>query len=208
MGVNIYSLRIGETVDVLIHDRFFRLGLLSLKGKLTDFDLDIQRQTELEALIGMSGKSSLDSPEAVLLAAPLDFANGKGHPVLGWDRGRILTNDQDWSFLPFLGYAVRQKPDGWVMHSELDGDLKPMTGQQAVEKGLLTPEGRLALHVQPRVIECRGVRQVAPSFYAADCILTNGERHEIFLKSDKVSPMAEGFLGKSVDEVVLWTGQD
>ncbi len=73
MGVNIYSLRISETVPVTIQDWVVQLGLLSLKGKLTEFDLDEQRQNELNALAGLNGSGGLHFSEAVLLASPIDF---------------------------------------------------------------------------------------------------------------------------------------
>jgi len=118
--------------------------------------------------------------------------------MLGWETGRLMTQDLNWDHMPQLGWAVFS-PDGPpVLHEEADGSLVPVSDARAHDLGILGPDGRLAEQRLPTIAECLSVSEITAGHYCADCILDNGRHAEILGESESGDlPDTSWFAGRT-----------
>lgn len=180
MGVQLYLLDRRPTT-LVVGGSFHEIGTLRRFWKATELDDD--RTAEIDA--ARSRIRQKPAPVAVMLNDVIETAleieparTVPAHLVLGWDADRVSVADLDWEHLPILGYAVRDIGTGrYVLHEAgegKDGLLRAVTRDCALDRGLLTVDGQLARHGQPRITACHGVTPFIETYAEADCLLADG----------------------------------
>jgi hypothetical protein len=198
MGVNTFLLD-RRTATLLIGASKHTVGTLRRFFKLTE--LDEERGAELDAAASIT-----PSPAAALLVdiSELPLASEPDRPVavhlvLGWDDGRGSVTDFGWDYLPRLGYAVRDRAGGnYTLYEERSGLLHAIDDRRAFELGLLSANGELIRHGQPRITACRSVTPyIIPGYAEADCTFDSGTGDKLLIVTpDNQLPPEDWFIGK------------
>jgi len=187
MGVQIYFLSGRARRQVRIGSGVHRVGLLTRGWKVTETGMRGDRIAEVAARGDAQQARRTATPRAVLVEGAVGAGAGgrtEALRMLGWETGRLMTQDLNWDHMPQLGWAVFS-PDGPpVLHEEADGSLVPVSDARAHDLGILGPDGRLAEQRLPTIAECLSVSEITAGHYCADCILDNGRHAEILGESE------------------------
>jgi hypothetical protein len=159
----------------------------------------------LSRLRGPSGAEAMEqtlryTPPAVIVEDPMTFGDSRvrAFRVLGWDRGREVTQDLDWDHLPCLGYAVPDQGGGFTLHELVDQVLVPVSQVRAGELGILTSRGQVARTELPVIAQCDDVKRMAMDYYKAICRFQDGRTGIVLGKSEHgTMPEPGWFVGRN-----------
>jgi hypothetical protein len=200
MGVDIYSLQPGVRRHVLIGGATYEVGFIGRLWKVTETGLRPDRIDTVEALEDVQAARTAVTPPVMMVDGHYSFGEQReilAFMLLGWDSGRVRTQDYDWDHLPTLGWAVDTPEGGLVVHEEIEGQLLPMSRERATKLGILTPDGQLAEHRLPVIAECLSIESLGATFYAAECRLEDGRTVSVSGESESGElPDATWFAGR------------
>lgn len=201
MGVVVHRLKMGTTCQIRIGRSTHVIGVIGRLWKLTDTGLRERRADQMDRMYEAERRRRLPTPKAVMVEGPSQLGPGlslRAHLVLGWDEGRLKTQDYDWDHLPTLGYA-KPGPDGDLVLHELVGDhLAPMTEARAKQLDILDKHGELVRRGQPTIVDCRSVESMGGTYYSADCEFSDGRSGTVVGESESGDlPAAEWLVGRT-----------
>lgn len=209
MGVDIYWLQPGTEREIRIGGGVHTAGVIRRLWKMTETGLLPSRIEAVETLKDAQHARKLLTPRAVVVDNPTLFGGQdelEAYQVLGWDAGRVKTQDLDWDHLPTLGWAIDSGCGPLVLHEEVSGRLVPMIEARALELGILRPDGQLAEHHLPTIIECRSIRDMGEGYYDADCTLDSGQAAHVLGESEGGElPDATWFVGRNTGEAARYS---
>jgi hypothetical protein len=210
MGVLIYlldtrkvKLRIGALVKSIGTLRSFR-KMTEVDGSdasyLDSLDLSARK------IYGPVAVMTADFESCALATSP--NRTTAAHMVLGWESGLSRTNDQNWDYLPILGYAVRNSSScEYTLHEKRSELLHPLTATRATELGILSPHGKLTRKGQPSIIYCGHVLPYISTYAEAKCVFDNGDTFDLLTRIEGVGlPGPEWYVGKRPSEVKCYVG--
>jgi hypothetical protein len=201
MGVDIYSLQSGVSRQIRIGGTTHSVGVTGRLWKVTETGDRQSRIDNVEALEDAQAARTAETPSVVLVDALYEFGDHReihAYRLLGWDSGRVRTQDLDWDHLPTVGWAVDTNDGPLAVHEEVDGRLEPMSEDRAREMGILGHDGRLAEHALPVIAECRSVRGMGGGYYDAECLLGDGRSAHVLGESESGElPDTGWFVGRT-----------
>jgi len=203
MGVVNYVLKGGARRTLVVGGAVTEVGVLERHWKQTETTAGRAALLDRRAADARRGgwfpKAVLAGEHLVGSAAPSSTA----FLVLGWDEGRTVTQDYDWSHLPRLGYAKPGEDGVLVLHEATEGGaLRPVTPERARALGLVGEDGGLARRGQPTIAACLGVSRVYREHHRAEVVLDDGRRAGVGFTADEGADVdPDWFVGKTPDEV-------
>jgi hypothetical protein len=208
MGIDIYHLDPDARRQVAIGHTVFEVGLITRLWKVTETSLLDSRLDTIENLEDVQASRQAITPPVVLVDGHYSFGEHReisAFRLLGWDDGRVKTQDYGWDHLPTVGWAVTGADGMLVVHEEVDGNLLPMLEDRAQALGILTLGGGLAEHRLPIIAECLSVDRVYQSTFAAECRFADGREGRVLGESESGDlPSVEWFVGRDTAEAARY----
>ena len=164
----------------------------------------------LDVLADEQAAGAVATPRLVLVDATTEF-EVDGCVVglrraLGWDKGRLLTQDLDWDHLPTMGWTLDDQDGDAVLHESRESQLVPFDRARAREVGILEAgsDGLVAFRT-PTIAACTAVLRLSDACFEANCELADGRRVVVLGESESGDlPDATWFVGLTTSKAARY----